>query len=302
LKQEREDILSAAKEESDAIGLSTSEKEDPQPVSTEAEIDCTNDLVTTDNIIVDDKPEHNDTLGGSFIELNDLLKSDSEEDIECEEVQIVAMTFIDESVECDSRPTQASQGRHQSYKSDSVWALIFGQEQYSECDDNNAVVLSTNDDQSEDDLPAMCVVESDEDDDVDEQSNEQQLKIRRASLVPNAKREELLSLALAAWQKRTGYKSAITAENLASPNRKSVFEFNERNQNTDSKQVNQAMDKCQIEKDIATSVKKKCDEEFGGTWHVICGRNFGCSITHDTKFVLFFQVDLLHVMIFKSLE
>ena len=66
--------------------------------------------------------------------------------------------------------------------------------------------------------------------------------------------------------------------------------------------VNQAMDKFQIEKDIATSVKKKCDEEFGGTWHVICGRNFGCSITHDTKFVLFVQVDLLHVMIFKSLE
>ena len=66
--------------------------------------------------------------------------------------------------------------------------------------------------------------------------------------------------------------------------------------------VNQAMDKFQIEKDISTSVKKKCDEEFGGTWHVVCGRNFGCSITHDTKFVLFFQIDLLHVMLFKSLE
>ena len=66
--------------------------------------------------------------------------------------------------------------------------------------------------------------------------------------------------------------------------------------------VNQAMDKFQIEKDIATAVKKKCDEQFGGTWHVVCGRNFGCSITHDTKFVLFFQIDLLHVILFKSLE
>lgn len=66
--------------------------------------------------------------------------------------------------------------------------------------------------------------------------------------------------------------------------------------------VNQAMDKYQIEKDISTAVKKKCDEEFGGTWHVVCGRNFGCSITHDTKFVLFFQIELLHVMLFKSLE
>lgn len=54
--------------------------------------------------------------------------------------------------------------------------------------------------------------------------------------------------------------------------------------------------------DISTFVKKKCDEEFGGTWHVVCGRNFGCSITHDTKFILFFQIDQLHVMLFKSLE
>jgi len=54
--------------------------------------------------------------------------------------------------------------------------------------------------------------------------------------------------------------------------------------------------------DMATYVKKKCDEEFGGTWHCCFGRNFGCSITHDTKYVLFFQVELMHVLLFKSLE
>jgi len=53
---------------------------------------------------------------------------------------------------------------------------------------------------------------------------------------------------------------------------------------------------------MATYVKKKCDEEFGGTWHCCFGRNFGCSITHDTKYVLFFQVELMHVLLFKSLE
>eukprot|EP00341_Mesodinium_pulex_P003399 CAMPEP_0116955414 /NCGR_PEP_ID=MMETSP0467-20121206/42608_1 /TAXON_ID=283647 /ORGANISM="Mesodinium pulex, Strain SPMC105" /LENGTH=83 /DNA_ID=CAMNT_0004641461 /DNA_START=60 /DNA_END=308 /DNA_ORIENTATION=+ len=52
--------------------------------------------------------------------------------------------------------------------------------------------------------------------------------------------------------------------------------------------INEAMDKFQIEKDMATYVKKKCDEEFGGTWHCVVGRNFGCSITHDTKYVFFF--------------
>ena len=54
--------------------------------------------------------------------------------------------------------------------------------------------------------------------------------------------------------------------------------------------------------DIATEIKKKCDEQFDGTWHVIVGRNFGSSITHDTKYVLFFQVDLLCILLFKSLE
>lgn len=73
-------------------------------------------------------------------------------------------------------------------------------------------------------------------------------------------------------------------------------------QTTIVQRVNEGMDKFQIEKDISTYVKKKCDEEFGGTWHVVVGRNFGCSITHDTKFVLFFQIDLLHVLLFKSLE
>ena len=55
-------------------------------------------------------------------------------------------------------------------------------------------------------------------------------------------------------------------------------------------------------KDIATYIKKKCDEEFGGTWHCIVGRNFGSSITHDTKYVIFFQVDLMNVLLFKSFE
>ena len=66
--------------------------------------------------------------------------------------------------------------------------------------------------------------------------------------------------------------------------------------------VQAAIETHTIEKDIATEVKKQCDEKFGGTWHIVVGRNFGCSITHDTRYVLFFQIDLLHVMIFKSLD
>mgnify|MGYP003385962228 CR=1 FL=1 len=51
---------------------------------------------------------------------------------------------------------------------------------------------------------------------------------------------------------------------------------------------------------MATFIKKKCDEELSGTWHVVIGRNFGCSITHDSKFVVFVQVDLMHALVFKS--
>ncbi|KAJ1415007.1 neuronal nitric oxidse synthase protein inhibitor [Ochromonadaceae sp. CCMP2298] len=66
--------------------------------------------------------------------------------------------------------------------------------------------------------------------------------------------------------------------------------------------VDEAMDKFTLEKDVATHVKKKCDELLSGTWHCIVGRNFGCSITHDTKYVLFLQVGQMHVLVFKSLE
>ena len=54
--------------------------------------------------------------------------------------------------------------------------------------------------------------------------------------------------------------------------------------------------------DMATFVKKKCDEVHGGTWHCVVGKNFGCSITHDTKYVMFFKVDLMSVLVFKSLD
>jgi dynein light chain LC8-type len=57
-----------------------------------------------------------------------------------------------------------------------------------------------------------------------------------------------------------------------------------------------------MEKDFATFAKKKCDAELTGTWHVVAGRNFGCSITHETKHVLFFQVDQMHFLVFKSLD
>ena len=67
-------------------------------------------------------------------------------------------------------------------------------------------------------------------------------------------------------------------------------------------QVNEAMDVHTIEKDIATAVKMYFDKEYGGTWHCVVGRNFGCSVTHETKYLVFFQVDQLYVLLFCSDE
>jgi len=55
-----------------------------------------------------------------------------------------------------------------------------------------------------------------------------------------------------------------------------------------------------IEKDIATAVKTEFDKEFGGTWHCVCGRHFGCSVTHETKYLVFFQVDQMYTLLFCS--
>mmetsp|Transcript_28183 Transcript_28183/g.91172 ORF Transcript_28183/g.91172 Transcript_28183/m.91172 type:complete len:115 (+) Transcript_28183:54-398(+) len=61
-----------------------------------------------------------------------------------------------------------------------------------------------------------------------------------------------------------------------------------------------AMDKYTIEKDVATDLKKNFDAAYGGTWHCVVGANYGSSITHQTKYLLFFQLDQAHVLIFCS--
>ena len=66
--------------------------------------------------------------------------------------------------------------------------------------------------------------------------------------------------------------------------------------------VNKAMDTKTIEKDIATDVKMDFDKEYGGTGHCVVGRNFGCSVTHETKYLIFFQVDQIYVLLFCSDE
>ncbi|TIA83271.1 hypothetical protein E3P98_00883 [Wallemia ichthyophaga] len=42
-----------------------------------------------------------------------------------------------------------------------------------------------------------------------------------------------------------------------------------------------ALEKYNIEKDIASFIKKEFDRVHGATWHVVVGKSFGSFVTHD---------------------
>ncbi|KAL5482826.1 DYN2 [Sanghuangporus vaninii] len=61
-----------------------------------------------------------------------------------------------------------------------------------------------------------------------------------------------------------------------------------------------ALDKYNIEKDIAAQIKKEFDTRYGPTWHVVVGKNFGSYVTHETKHFIYFYVGTLALLIWKS--
>ncbi|CAA7265114.1 unnamed protein product [Cyclocybe aegerita] len=61
-----------------------------------------------------------------------------------------------------------------------------------------------------------------------------------------------------------------------------------------------ALEKYNIEKDIAAQIKKEFDRRHGPTWHVVVGKNFGSYVTHETKHFIYFYVGNLAILIWKS--
>ncbi|KZP16606.1 hypothetical protein FIBSPDRAFT_934517 [Athelia psychrophila] len=61
-----------------------------------------------------------------------------------------------------------------------------------------------------------------------------------------------------------------------------------------------ALEKYNIEKDIAAQIKKEFDRKYGPTWHVVVGKNFGSYVTHETKHFIYFYVGSLAILIWKS--
>uniref|UniRef100_A0A803TSX3 Dynein light chain n=1 Tax=Anolis carolinensis TaxID=28377 RepID=A0A803TSX3_ANOCA len=53
----------------------------------------------------------------------------------------------------------------------------------------------------------------------------------------------------------------------------------------------QALEKYNIEKDVAAHIKKEFDKKYNPTWHCIVERNFGSFVTHETKHFIYFYLD-----------
>uniref|UniRef100_A0A8C4N859 Dynein light chain n=1 Tax=Eptatretus burgeri TaxID=7764 RepID=A0A8C4N859_EPTBU len=62
----------------------------------------------------------------------------------------------------------------------------------------------------------------------------------------------------------------------------------------------QALDKFNIEKDIASFIKKEFDKKYNPTWHCVVGRNFGSYVTHESKHFIYFYLGQVAILLFKS--
>ncbi|CAE7039417.1 Dynll2 [Symbiodinium natans] len=62
----------------------------------------------------------------------------------------------------------------------------------------------------------------------------------------------------------------------------------------------QALEKYNIEKDIAAFIKKEFDKKYNPTWHCVVGRNFGSYVTHETKHFIYFYLGQVAILVFKS--
>ncbi|XP_028781405.1 uncharacterized protein LOC114737618 [Neltuma alba] len=53
-------------------------------------------------------------------------------------------------------------------------------------------------------------------------------------------------------------------------------------------------------KHIAHNIKKEFDKAYGPVWHCIVGSSFGSFVTHSTGCFLYFSMEKLHILLFKT--
>ncbi|KAL6722764.1 hypothetical protein Aduo_017855 [Ancylostoma duodenale] len=64
--------------------------------------------------------------------------------------------------------------------------------------------------------------------------------------------------------------------------------------------AHRAIEQFQLEKDIASHIKVEFDRKFFPSWHCVVGRNFGSYVTHETNHFIYFYVQHIAIMLFKT--
>ena len=64
--------------------------------------------------------------------------------------------------------------------------------------------------------------------------------------------------------------------------------------------ANQAMVLSNLDRDVSSFVKKEFDRKYGPTWHCIAGENFGAQVTHEYSQYIFFILDNMAVLLWRS--
>ncbi|VUZ51879.1 unnamed protein product [Hymenolepis diminuta] len=64
--------------------------------------------------------------------------------------------------------------------------------------------------------------------------------------------------------------------------------------------ANEAMKYHVLEKDIAGHIKREFDMRYGATWHCIVGRSYGSFVTHENNNFIYFFMNTVAILLFKS--
>lgn len=61
-----------------------------------------------------------------------------------------------------------------------------------------------------------------------------------------------------------------------------------------------ALDRFELERDMAQYLKKEFDNRFQPSWHCIVGRHFGSYVTHEGAGFLYFYIEKVAILLFRS--
>uniref|UniRef100_A0A8V0ZPN8 Dynein light chain n=1 Tax=Gallus gallus TaxID=9031 RepID=A0A8V0ZPN8_CHICK len=118
-----------------------------------------------------------------------------------------------------------------------------------------------------------------------------------------AERRRARSAACSRRLRSAAVRSARVGERATMSDRKAVIknaDMSEEMQQDSVECATQALEKYNIEKDIAAHIKKEFDKKYNPTWHCIVGRNFGSYVTHETKHFIYFYLGQVAILLFKS--